>query len=161
MNPKDTFCNYCGNAFPANIHYPKTCMACHSVVYSNPIPVSVILVPCDNGLLVIRRNIEPKKGKLALPGGFVEAGESWQEAGAREVKEECDISIDPSTIQGFMIKSTPDNRSILLFGLAEPIPPDAISRFQQNLEVTELKIIYQTEELAFPLHTLAVQKFFR
>jgi ADP-ribose pyrophosphatase YjhB (NUDIX family) len=122
-------------------------------------PVSVVLIPCDNGLLVIRRNIEPQKGKLALPGGFIETGESWQSAGAREVREECGISIDPSTIREFMVKSTPDNRSILLFGLAEPFPKEAI-HFQQNSEATELQIIYQVEELAFPLHTLAIQKFF-
>jgi len=39
------------------------------------------LIPVHDGLLFVRRGIEPRKGKLALPGGFINLGETWQEAG--------------------------------------------------------------------------------
>src|SRR6476659_9743246 len=50
--------------------------------WANPLPVSVVLVPVDGGLLLVRRAIPPV-GQLALPGGYINLGESWEEAGAR------------------------------------------------------------------------------
>ena len=60
------------------------CPTCGS--WRNPAPVSVLVVPANDGVLVIRRNIPPV-GKLALPGGFIDLGETWQQAGAREAHE--------------------------------------------------------------------------
>lgn len=42
-------------------------------------------------VLLIKRNIEPFKGKWALPGGFVQIDESLEEAAKRELKEETGI----------------------------------------------------------------------
>ena len=35
----------------------------------NPLPVAVVIVPVDDGAMLIRRSIEPAKGQLAFPGG--------------------------------------------------------------------------------------------
>lgn len=63
--------------------------------YTNPKPVAVALVPVytDDGprLLALRRAIEPNKGRIALPGGFMEAGEDSSQAAAREVLEETGL----------------------------------------------------------------------
>jgi 8-oxo-dGTP diphosphatase len=37
-------------------------------------------------------------GLLAIPGGYLEKFESWEEGAARELKEEVDITVDPSKI---------------------------------------------------------------
>ena len=64
------------------------------------IPVSVVLVPVWQGsrigLLVIRRAIAPRIGRLALVGGFVEEQESWQATAARETREEAGVLLDPA-----------------------------------------------------------------
>lgn len=54
----------------------------------------VIFTIADNDLkvLLIRRGGEPFKGRWALPGGFVEIGESLETAAARELKEEAGVS---------------------------------------------------------------------
>jgi len=41
-----------------------------------------------DGILTVQRGIEPEIGKLCLPGGYQEMGETWQEALSREILEE-------------------------------------------------------------------------
>lgn len=42
-------------------------------------------------ILLITRKMEPSKGKLALPGGFVDYNEDPEDAALRELSEECGI----------------------------------------------------------------------
>lgn len=58
-------------------------------------------------LLLIRRKNHPFKDCLAFPGGFVEEGESAEEAASRELMEETGIQIDPSMMQQFRTFSKP------------------------------------------------------
>lgn len=67
--------------------------------YDNTPTVVAVLVFVDSEhLLVVRRNNEPGKGLLGLPGGYHMRGETWQEAGAREVLEETGYAIDPESL---------------------------------------------------------------
>lgn len=58
-----------------------------------PFPVSTvdIVIECDGGIVLIKRKYEPIE--WALPGGFVEKGESVETAAAREAKEETSLDI--------------------------------------------------------------------
>jgi len=47
----------------------------------------------EDRILLIRRNTEPYKGYWALPGGFLDKGETLQDGCKREVKEETGVSI--------------------------------------------------------------------
>jgi len=49
-------------------------------------------------ILLIRRGIEPYRGKWAPPGGFVEHGESPEDAAIREVREEVQIELEPGQL---------------------------------------------------------------
>jgi 8-oxo-dGTP diphosphatase len=49
------------------------------------------IVLVDGKLVCVRRGREPFKGRLALPGGFVEYGETVEEAVMREVREETGL----------------------------------------------------------------------
>ena len=70
------------------------------MAYDNTPTVVVVRVPTRGGLLMVRRALPGEgQGKLALPGGYQMAGQSWQEAGAREVLEETGVAIDPATLR--------------------------------------------------------------
>lgn len=159
MLEKNSHCSYCGNAFRPGQPWPRTCDECGLTSYVNPLPVAVLLVPVDSGLVVIRRGVAPHEGMLALPGGYIGVGESWQAAGAREVLEETGIVVDPSAVRDFYARSAPDG-TVLIFGLAEARSREALPPFVPSLEASELVIIHEPTELAFPLHSEAARKFF-
>ncbi len=48
----------------------------------------------DGKLVLIRRGVEPDKGKWSIPGGGVELGETVGDAAVREAKEECGLDIE-------------------------------------------------------------------
>lgn len=127
--------------------------------FLNPLPVVITLVPVDEGLLVVQRNIEPHKGKLALPGGYIDLGESWQEAAAREVLEETGVVIDPASVQLVTVFSAPDG-TIIVVGQAARLASADLAAFTLNEEATERSFIPGPTELAWPLHTQAVLAYF-
>lgn len=120
----------------------------------------VVLLPVDKGLLVVRRSISPGMGKLALPGGFINYGESWQVAAARELFEETGIVVESEQIKVFDVRSAPDS-TILIFGLAPNITLAALPDFVATDEASERLIVEEPVELAFSLHTQVIEQFFQ
>jgi ADP-ribose pyrophosphatase YjhB (NUDIX family) len=159
MNGRNTHCSFCGHAFQPDAPWPRTCDQCGQVSYLNPLPVAVTLVPVDDGLLAVRRGIEPGRGRLALPGDYINLGETWQQACAREVNEETGLIIDPAEIREFAVRSAPDN-ALLVFGLARPRRQAELPPFRLDAETLECLILKQPEELAFSLHSEAVKEYF-
>ena len=155
---KNSHCSYCGAGF-ADAPWPRTCGACVRVSYLNPIPVAVVLLPVDGGLLVVRRDFGWTKGRLALPGGFVNTGETWQQAGARELFEETGIRIDPEELELFRVVSAPDD-TMLVFALARPVTATELPAFVPNEEVSECTVCEGPTDLAFPIHTHVAGEYF-
>lgn len=157
---KNSHCSYCGNAFPPNLPWPRQCPACGQISYVNPLPVSIVLLPVDQGLLLIRRTNEPRVGQLALPGGFINVGESWQEAGARELREETGVVIASTDIRLFDVQSAPDG-TVLIFGLAPSQRAGELPAFVATDETSETVIADGPRELAFSTHTEVAARFWR
>ncbi len=87
-------CPRCGApTVPAAID-PFTSAECAFVFYTNAGSAVAGLLRDENGrLLLLRRSRDPGKGLLTLPGGFINAGETAEEALAREVREETGLEI--------------------------------------------------------------------
>ncbi len=156
---RDSYCGYCGQAFPKDQGYPKPCSACSNIIYRNPTPVAVVLLPVDGGLLLIKRGIAPQIGLWALPGGFVDWGETWQEAAARELFEETHVVISPHEVRDFLVRSS-DAGFVVIFGLAQPRRAIDLPHFTPTNETLERSIIWEPTPLAFDLHTQAAELYF-
>jgi len=71
------------------------CPKCKSKIeiYKNPIPTVDIIIEIESkGIVLIKRKNLPYG--WALPGGFVDYGESTEDAALREAKEETDLDVD-------------------------------------------------------------------
>ena len=156
---KDRHCSHCGVAFAAGAGFPKTCAQCTNITYRNPIPVAVLLLPVDDGLLGIKRGIEPKKGMIALPGGFVDHTETWQEGAARELFEETNIVVDPNLVNDFAVRSVKGG-PVLIFGVAPKVSSKLLPDFSPTNETLERVIVQRGQALAFPLHQWAMEEYF-
>ena len=71
---------------------------------------AVILVNNKKALVLIRRKNPPFKGELALPGGFVDVGETVENACIREAKEETNININIIKLIGVFSEPKRDPR---------------------------------------------------
>lgn len=89
------FCPNCGESDPVKNTNSITCSHCGTQVYTNVACGVAAFIKNDDGkLLFMRRAKDPGKGMLDLIGGFVDAGESFEEALKREVQEEAGMNID-------------------------------------------------------------------
>jgi len=70
----------------------KYCPNCNFIDYKNPLPVALAIAVKDKRFLLIKRGVPPKKGMWGAPSGFIELGETAEEACLRELKEETGVS---------------------------------------------------------------------
>jgi 8-oxo-dGTP diphosphatase len=111
------------------------------------------------GVVVQRRDIEPARGLLALPGGFIEHGEDWRAALVRELREETGLIGAADTVRLFAVHSAPDGGTIMIFGTLPAQRADQLPASAPTEEATEWLVLTEPAELAFSTHTEALAEF--
>ena len=81
------------------------CERCGALYYDSPKVVVKCFVFHGRRLLWAQRGIDPNYGLWAIPGGFLESGESLVEGAVREVREEAGVHLDPGWLQFYMTGS--------------------------------------------------------
>ncbi|MCO8122696.1 NUDIX domain-containing protein [Stieleria sp. TO1_6] len=87
-------CPRCATAHQAPGKVPFRCSECGFAVFFGPVAaVGALIVNPANELLLVRRARDPGKGQWGLPGGFVDQGETVEQALEREVLEETQLRL--------------------------------------------------------------------
>lgn len=162
MNTKNSHCSFCGARFSEQTKWPRKCFVCYNESYSNPLPVVAAIIPIIDerlGVLLIQRNIEPHKGEWALPGGYMDNFETWQQSCAREVFEETGIKTDSNNYELINVQTSPSTGNLLVIGACtKPIKRSDVV-FVPNSETLGLDVVFEPIPLAFPIHSNMLSKY--
>ena len=156
------FCMQCGAELSLGPWRNSTedklqCPACGFVHHLNPRPVAGTIPVRDDGrVLLVRRSIIPI-GRWVFPGGFMDLGETPQEAAIRETREESQIEVDHLALLN--VYSRPGPWDVVIVFVAE-----AKGEARAGDETTEVRWFAEDEvpwdELAFETTTEALRDFF-
>lgn len=114
------FCHFCASHLENRYVEGRMrlyCPRCRTPIYENPVPAAcVVLIDDHNRLLLVKRGVAPKKGMWCLPGGFVESGETPEQAAVRELHEETGLTGLINTLIGVTTSPGTLYKSILIIG---------------------------------------------
>ncbi|XP_002977571.2 uncharacterized protein LOC9656108 isoform X1 [Selaginella moellendorffii] len=100
-NSRNRFCGLCGSRMIS--HHAGHCLkcslqSCQNSIYPRLDPAIIVLVSFGKYILLGRQK-KWEQGRYSLLAGFVEVGETFEQAVVREVKEEANIDVNPSSIK--------------------------------------------------------------
>ncbi|MBW2023426.1 MAG: NUDIX hydrolase [Deltaproteobacteria bacterium] len=155
-DPEFRFCPVCGGRLATrqlkeNEPQRLVCNDCEFVFYQDPKVVACAIVEMDWGVVLVRRSIEPQKGKWVMPGGYVDRGEQVPAAAVRETMEECGLSVSLTKLLG--VYSYPGKIQVVIVYLARPVGGKLFS----GEETSEAKV-FATDQI--PWKDLAFQSTF-
>jgi 8-oxo-dGTP diphosphatase len=117
---KKTHCPYCGNTLTEKTTegiLRLFCGNCVQIIYENPLPAAcLVTVDAKDQLLLVKRNVDPKKGFWCLPGGFMELNETPEEAALRELHEETGLFGKIDMLLGVTTNPSATYGSVLMTG---------------------------------------------
>jgi 8-oxo-dGTP pyrophosphatase MutT (NUDIX family) len=120
---------------------PLICGRCAWRWYANPKPAAGVILERDSSVLLLRRAVEPGLGAWDLPAGYLDPGESPEEAARRETREESGLEIDLVRLIG-VYTSRPGNAVACIY-LARLVDPSATVRLDR--ESSEFAWVRRTE----------------
>ena len=100
-----SFCPKCGAGLERRRfkHFEPerlVCAACEFVLFLDPKVAAGCIVERPDGIVLLRRSIEPGYGKWVFPGGYVDRGETVEEAAERETMEESRLQVQVASLVG-------------------------------------------------------------
>lgn len=156
------YCPLCSNEFIKKKLIPNeperlVCKACGFIFYIDPKLVACTIAQTGKGIVLQRRNKHPKKGYWVLPGGFVDRGETLEQAAVREFYEETGLT---SSINGLLGNySYPGEANIIIVYRSE-VTGGSIRPCHESLSIDEFKIDeIPWEFLAFETTRRALKKY--
>ena len=94
------FCMQCATRLTAHRgHGVKECRRCGWAYWNNPKPSASVMIVEARKILLARRAVSPYRGYWDAIGGFIEPGESAEQAIKREVREELGVDVK---LDGFL-----------------------------------------------------------
>ena len=158
------YCSNCGEQvtekIPEGDDRPRhVCGVCATVHYQNPKIVAGCIPVWEDRLLLCRRAIEPRHGLWTLPAGFMENGESTEQAAARETREEACATVE--NIKLFGVFSIPHINQVYMMFRADM----SSGEYRPGAESLDVQLFEEHQiawdELAFPVVRLTLERYFK
>ena len=134
----------------------KVCEQCGYVDFPGPKLVAGCLVIDTGRVLLLRRGVMPQIGKWTFPGGYVDLGETPDQAALREMVEEVGMRVELGPLLGLFSDPAHPIAAVAVFLAAPGIETPGISE-----EATEVRYFSKEElpwdELAFYTTTSALR----
>src|SRR5271170_3803245 len=156
------FCSQCGAKVqlrvPEGDHLPRyVCEACGTIHYQNPRLVVGCVPEHEGSILLCRRAIEPRRGFWTVPAGFMENGETLQQAAARESHEEALAEVEIGSLLA-VVHVLHAEQVHVFFRAALPE-----ARFAAGIESLEVALFDAAsipwDDIAFPSTDFALRRY--
>ena len=156
-------CSSCGEpverTIPAGDNRERhVCTRCGWIHYQNPKLVSGCVPAWGDQVLLCLRAIEPRRGFWTLPAGFMELGETLEQAAMREAQEEACATVRIDGLFAVIDVPGPGQVHVMFRGrLATP-------EFAIGNESLEVRLFHEADiprdDLAFPSVRFTLERFF-
>ncbi len=123
---------------------------CRYVHWDSPKPVVVCVVEVDGRIVLVRRAIEPAIGQWCIPGGYIEAGETAEDAAARECFEETGLIVKIVSLIGAYAPCHDVNEIILVYKAV--VEGGSVDPGDEESEVGMFNQSELPEDIAFDQH---------
>ncbi len=97
------FCYECGTQLvPVRVEDKdrQRCPACGYIHYPDPKVTACTIPTLDGKVVLLRRAFGPGRGKWVFPGGYMDRGETVEEAACRETREEVNLEVQLESLLG-------------------------------------------------------------
>ncbi len=113
------------------------------------VAVDAVIKYPENSIVLIRRKNPPFKGELALPGGFVNVGETVEAACIREAYEETNINVNLINLIGVFSepKRDPRGHNLSIAFLCEPLTKTETPIAKDDAQSLEIVLVSEIESL--------------
>ncbi len=122
------------------------CLRCGRIHYDNPKVLVGIIVHWRDRIVLCRRATDPAKGCWNVPMGFLEQGESLEEAGVRELREETGLHVAADALSLCTVCSLPYLDQVHMVYRAELFTQPIFVAGEESLEVQ----LFSEADLPFP-----------
>ncbi|MEE2887134.1 MAG: NUDIX domain-containing protein [Planctomycetota bacterium] len=146
------FCLVCGTSLEAREIFGRrrrACPACNFIVFESTACAAGAVVVRGREVLLVRRAIDPGKGRWGFPAGFQDYGESLTETAVREVREETGLGVDPVRLLDVVLsRDNPRKLVNLVVYLARVVAGELVAA-DDALEARFFPVDDLPEDLAF------------
>jgi 8-oxo-dGTP diphosphatase len=151
-NMEFRFCPVCGGGLghlTIKEQEPQrlVCSRCDFVFYLDPKVVACSVVEMGGRIVLLKRDIDPQRGKWVLPGGYVDRGEEVTAAALRETAEECGLRTRIKRLLG--VYSYPGRPAVVVVYVTEYLSGDLVAADESEEAGLYFKDEVPWEELAF------------
>jgi ADP-ribose pyrophosphatase YjhB (NUDIX family) len=117
------YCPRCGTGLTQAVRFGRArqiCPACDWVYFADPKVAAAVLVQKEGKILLVRRAINPARGRWTMPAGFIDAGEDPRRAAERECLEETGLQVRVMGVVDVLFgQEHPRGAHIIIFYRAE------------------------------------------